>query len=149
MAEFLDITKNLLVSLNAYFKLQYPFIELNFCDKFAYHQCPLKILEQFFDLLKISQFRAKFVRTRLEVVTATGRQSEVRSCLVRANKRSRKWQTVGKCKRKLPARHESAVLHNPYLGCKHNVKEVPLAWQQLQFFAIYCYLTGSPHDKGN
>jgi len=40
-------------------------------------------------------------------------------------------------------------LHNPYLGCKHNVKEVPLAWQQLQFFAIYCYLTGSPHDKGN
>jgi len=35
------------------------------------------------------------------------------------------------------------------LGCKHNVKEVPLAWQQLQFFAIYCYLTGSPHDKGN
>ena len=32
---------------------------------------------------------------------------------------------------------------------KYNVKEVPLAWQQLQFFAIYCYLTGSPHDKGN
>lgn len=58
-------------------------------------------------------------------------------------------QTVGKYKRKLPARYESAVLHNPYLGCKHNVKEVPLAWQQLQFFANYCYLTGSPHDKGN
>ena len=58
-------------------------------------------------------------------------------------------QTVGRYKRKLPARYESAVLHNPYLGCKHNVKEVPLAWQQLQFFAIYCYLTGSPHDKGN
>ena len=36
MAEFLDITKNLLVSLNASFKLQYPFIELNFCDKFVY-----------------------------------------------------------------------------------------------------------------
>ena len=48
-----------------------------------------------------------------------------------------KWETVGKCKRKLPACYESAVLHNPYLGCKHNVKEVPLAWQQLQFF---CYL---------
>ena len=60
-----------------------------------------------------------------------------------------KWETVGRYKRKLPARYESAVLHNPYLGCKHNVKEVPLAWQQLQFFAIYCYLTGSPHDKGN
>ena len=36
MAEFLDITKNLLVSLNASFKLQYPFIELNFCEKFVY-----------------------------------------------------------------------------------------------------------------
>ena len=60
-----------------------------------------------------------------------------------------KWETVGRYKRKLPACYESAVLHNPYLGCKHNVKEVSLAWQQLQFFAIYCYLTGSPHDKGN
>ncbi len=48
-------------------------------------------------------------RTRLEVVAATGRLSERRSCLVRANERDRKRQTVGKCKRKLPARHESAV----------------------------------------
>jgi len=60
-----------------------------------------------------------------------------------------KRKTVGRYKRKPLTRYKSAVLHNPYLGCKHNVKEVPLAWQQLQFFAIYCYLTGSPHDKGN
>lgn len=30
MAEFLDITKNLLVSLNASFKLQYPIFGLNY-----------------------------------------------------------------------------------------------------------------------
>ena len=40
---------------------------------------------------------------------STVKLSERRSCLVRANERDRKRQTVGKCKRKLPARHESAV----------------------------------------
>ena len=44
-----------------------------------------------------------------------------------------KWETVGRYKRKPLTRYKSAVLHNPYLGCKHNVKEAPLAWQQLQF----------------
>ena len=36
-------------------------------------------------------------------------ESERRNCMVWANERDRKRQTVGKCKRKLPARHESAV----------------------------------------
>ena len=82
------------------------------------------------------------------VATAAGRVECTAAWSGRTNV-TEKRQTVGRYERKLPARYESAVLHNPYLGCKHNVKEVPLAWQQLQFFAIYCYLTGSPHDKGN
>ena len=37
------------------------------------------------------------------------RDLEWQNCLVRAEKRDKKRQTVGKYKRKLPARHESAL----------------------------------------
>ena len=55
---FCQETTSFLIIVLLLLKIKYFLHELN-------HQCPLKILEQFFELLKISQLRAKFVRTDL------------------------------------------------------------------------------------